>query len=494
MTEPQFAGRPRRHGRAGGSAGAMPTTVIVRGDRGWAALTYRVSDRAGLGRLRAACLAEILAACGCTVQARRGRAGTGLHVYGPGPLVEHLAETVEQIAATMDIAALSATAQYGRWLRTQNPLDHMPAERRNLRRAYRRDYLRGWANAHTHRLLSTATGRPQPADTRPPPIGHASAWPQARHDVAASDPALFEDTAALLGHQARRLTPGGNGPPADPRSSTSEGAASGTAAAEGPGRLAPGLTLSCLPGALPDDRGQPVAQLIRIGATSSTVRLYGEQRQRRIPNHLLRPTWAPRIAAEVRNRGLPVSYPSGRRLLPGWQWLTWTIAEHLEYQQGTRQLSLPAAPQLLVIVACGARKRPEQCEHPAGQLYTGSYHTAARRAADTIAAPGGQVMILSARYGLLDLDEPVPPYQLRLGQPGAVTAAFLREQARQLGLLPTGQVVALAPRGYAALITAVWPHALRPLAGTRGIGDQRARLAAALATGRVTTTDLAPPL
>jgi hypothetical protein len=36
---------------------------------------------------------------------------------------------------------------------------------------------------------------------------------------------------------------------------------------------------------------------------------------------------------------------------PGWSWLDWTIAEHVEYQQGTRQLpTLPPAPQRLIII------------------------------------------------------------------------------------------------------------------------------------------------
>lgn len=44
--------------------------------------------------------------------------------------------------------------------------------------------------------------------------------------------------------------------------------------------------------------------------------------------------------------------------------------------------------------ACGARKTA--CfEAPAGQMYTGSYHRAARRAADAITTPGTRIMIVS---------------------------------------------------------------------------------------------------
>lgn len=149
----------------------------------------------------------------------------------------------------------------------------------------------------------------------------------------------------------------------------------------------------------------------------------------------------------------------------------------------------PPAPQRLVIVACGARKAA--CfEAPAGEMYLGGYHRAARRAADAIATPGTRVMILSARYGLLDLDDRILPYDMRLGQRFAITAEGLREQAEQLGLLPTAEVVAFAPAQYANLVTHVWPHAQRPLAGTRG-GEQMARFTA-LATGRITVADLVP--
>src|SRR6266704_7034336 len=71
----------------------------------------------------------------------------------------------------------------------------------------------------------------------------------------------------------------------------------------------------------------------------------------------------------------------------------------------------------------------------------------------------------------------------------AITAQGLREQAEQLGVLDTAQVVVLAPAAYANLAAQVWPHARLALAGTRGIGDQMARFAA-LATGRTTIADI----
>jgi hypothetical protein len=140
----------------------------------------------------------------------------------------------------------------------------------------------------------------------------------------------------------------------------------------------------------------------------------------------------------------------------------------------------PAAPARLIVIACGARKADLPAA-PAGRMYVGSYHRAARRAADRLATAGpagARIMIVSAAYGLLDLAENITRYELRLGQPGSVTAANLRDQAEQRGLLDAGEVLVLAPAAYAALASEVWPYADNVLAGTRGIGDQMARLAA----------------
>lgn len=107
----------------------------------------------------------------------------------------------------------------------------------------------------------------------------------------------------------------------------------------------------------------------------------------------------------------------------------------------------------LVIVGCGAGK----VDHPArpGELYTGQHYRACLSTALAI-VPASWVRILSAKHGLLRLDgELVDPYDLTLGQPGAITAAELAEQAAALGELGR-PVVALCGKRYAALIGAVW--------------------------------------
>ncbi|GAA4209032.1 hypothetical protein GCM10022252_74950 [Streptosporangium oxazolinicum] len=137
---------------------------------------------------------------------------------------------------------------------------------------------------------------------------------------------------------------------------------------------------------------------------------------------------------------------------------------------------LHAEPTTVVIVPCGGKKLDVPA--PAGELYTGSYHRAARRAADALTTNGGRVLILSALHGLVPLDQMLAPYELRAGQPGTVSAETLRAQAAALGIDAYAHITVLGGRAYVELAAQVWPTLTAPLAGTRGIGEQMARLAA----------------
>ncbi|WP_327292017.1 DUF6884 domain-containing protein [Streptomyces sp. NBC_01198] len=127
----------------------------------------------------------------------------------------------------------------------------------------------------------------------------------------------------------------------------------------------------------------------------------------------------------------------------------------------------------LIVVPCGARKLDHRAR--AGEMYTGSYHRACRRAAEALRPD--RLLILSARYGLLGLDEEIEPYDTPHGAEGAVTAAILRAQAAERGIADLDPVVLLGGARHVALARAVWPHARTPLSGTRGMGEQVARLA-----------------
>jgi hypothetical protein len=156
---------------------------------------------------------------------------------------------------------------------------------------------------------------------------------------------------------------------------------------------------------------------------------------------------------------------------------------------------------MLVIIPCGSEKRRTAC--PAQHLYVGPYFRACLRFARGLARgsglavgprtagtsrdwaggselagadPGarkrGVILILSAKYGLLGLDDRVEPYNLRMGQPGCVTAAVVAEQARKRKVLHEPDVFALGGEEYVSVARQVWPHCRCPLGAEGGIGKQ----------------------
>lgn len=128
---------------------------------------------------------------------------------------------------------------------------------------------------------------------------------------------------------------------------------------------------------------------------------------------------------------------------------------------------------VVVVIPCGRQKLDRAA--PAGELYVGSMHREARRAADRLTESGGTVLILSAKHGLIGFDTVIEPYDMTIGHPDAVTAAVVRGQAAEL--IPAGaHVVGLLPLRYAALLGEAGVAAEQVLAGTRGIGYQKARL------------------
>jgi hypothetical protein len=81
-----------------------------------------------------------------------------------------------------------------------------------------------------------------------------------------------------------------------------------------------------------------------------------------------------------------------------------------------------------------------------------------------------------------------PPTTQTFGDPDAVTAHHLAAQADQLGLRDVPGVAVLAGRRYVAATRLAWPHALDPLAGSRSMGEQLARLAAITRLGPTALT------
>ncbi len=164
--------------------------------------------------------------------------------------------------------------------------------------------------------------------------------------------------------------------------------------------------------------------------------------------------------------------------------LYYNATEHYVPLDGIRRFHEDRRPPT-VIVGCGSAKlgRPAA----AGAMYVGSYHRAARRAAAAL-TDDAHTLILSARYGLLRLDDPIEPYELRIGDPQAISSPALRDQAESLRLLVLDRCIVLAGGCYVEVCKPVWPYLEHPLAGTQGIGEQMSKLAALARTARGVVT------
>lgn len=122
---------------------------------------------------------------------------------------------------------------------------------------------------------------------------------------------------------------------------------------------------------------------------------------------------------------------------------------------------------------------------PAAEMYVGSYHVAARRAAAAESADGSaQVLTLSAKFGLLRDEDRILHYDLRAGDSGTVTPQVLARQAHFLGV-SAARVTVFAGKAYADLARTIWSGLEHPLEG-RGIGQQLAFFADLYRPGRPT--------
>ncbi|MGW1290813.1 DUF6884 domain-containing protein [Streptomyces sp. NPDC002586] len=139
----------------------------------------------------------------------------------------------------------------------------------------------------------------------------------------------------------------------------------------------------------------------------------------------------------------------------------------------SRALQEPRAR--LWVIPCSAAKL-DVAAAPAGEMYIGSYHVAARRAALACVSDASELVVLSAKFGLVRLDDRILHYDMKAGRKGTVTGKVLRRQAHLMAL-SGATVTVLAGKAYAQLAREVWPGLHHPVAGARGIGDHLAYFA-----------------
>lgn len=132
----------------------------------------------------------------------------------------------------------------------------------------------------------------------------------------------------------------------------------------------------------------------------------------------------------------------------------------------------------MILIPCGAAKSP----HPARarDLYTGAHF---RRTLRLATSTGQPVRILSALYGLADLDAVLRPYDVTVaGLAQEPRARLVDLVAAQLDALDVERLDLWLPRAYAGVAVQAASRRGIPtrdlLAGCRGIGEQRQRMAA----------------
>lgn len=131
-----------------------------------------------------------------------------------------------------------------------------------------------------------------------------------------------------------------------------------------------------------------------------------------------------------------------------------------------------------VVIPCGAGKLDHAA--PARELYTGAQYRLGLAAGEQLAGQlGAQLLIVSALHGLVRPDQLLEPYDLRMGAPGSVTHTRLAAHLMRYGVT---ELHALTPKAYTAALeraAQLVPGATVQayLAGTRGLLEQRSRLA-----------------
>jgi hypothetical protein len=368
----------------------------------------------------------------------------GVHVeylpqHQPGPRVRHARGGV-----ILSVGPKRVKWQpYGSDREVFTPLDHMRVD----------------ASAHLDNRVAVRAELAARDAGNPLPYPEWTEWSLARH---------LEHAAAEAANEA-----------ADAARITWDGREDVTA---GPGVVQPGVHVALLPEHRPGPRVHHAHSgvIISVGPKCVRWRPYGSGQDVRTPLDHMTINPVAHINQDSMVRAYSAALAAGRSLPRYPQWTRWTLAAHLEH--AAAEAAAPAVapvtvrPARVVVIPCGAAKLDRPA--PAGELYTGSFHRACRKAADALTRPEDTVLVLSALHGLVPLDRVLEPYELRMGQPSSVTGDQLRAQAREIGVDRTAEVTVLAGSAYTAAARQVWPHAAAPLEGAGGMGYQLQRLKA----------------
>lgn len=137
-----------------------------------------------------------------------------------------------------------------------------------------------------------------------------------------------------------------------------------------------------------------------------------------------------------------------------------------------------------VFIPCGAAKGPVATT--VAEMYQGSMFKDALATARQM-FDDDRIYVVSAEYGILRLDDVIEPYDKKLGDPGSVDSITISRQLRDEGLKRGSTILSLLPKEYHNLLErgVEGPMKVNPnrltveqyYAGTKGIGEQKGRLA-----------------
>ena len=129
----------------------------------------------------------------------------------------------------------------------------------------------------------------------------------------------------------------------------------------------------------------------------------------------------------------------------------------------------------LVVVPCGQKKLEQLAR--ASELYTGSLFRSAWLAGKAISqALDAELVILSAKHGVIAPSAIIEPYDVALGDPEAMSLGRMMITADERGYSGRPALI-LGGAAYVERARSIWPNCEAPLAGCKGIGDMRGRLA-----------------
>lgn len=115
---------------------------------------------------------------------------------------------------------------------------------------------------------------------------------------------------------------------------------------------------------------------------------------------------------------------------------------------------------MIVVISCGNLKR-KNTRCAAVNMYTGGYFKAMLEWARSV-VPDDRIFILSAKYGLLSLYEPITTYNIRMGQPGSVSIQTVNYQAMTYKIIKE-KAYLVCGQDYLDVLTKVFENHVRVL-------------------------------